>query len=107
MLSNVKQLVESVNFPNQTSFEFILSITDSSAEIYASIDKSLLTISIPTDIASEWINTNEVGIESLIVLDGDEQLHVLIEKDFPCKDRPDEDKSDTFTELAKEQSPKC
>jgi hypothetical protein len=34
-------------------------------------------------------------------------VHVLVEKDFPCKDRPDEDKKDFFEELADQQAPLC
>jgi len=40
-------------------------------------------------------------------LDGEALLHLLVEKDFPCKDRPDEDKSDTFTGLVNGEPPAC
>jgi hypothetical protein len=49
-------------------------------------------------------DTDEVGIYKLINIDADQVLDISIEKDFPCKDRPEEDKSDTFTELVDKDS---
>jgi hypothetical protein len=42
------------------------------------------------------METEQVGIEHHL----DSGLSILIEKDFPCKTRFDEDKMDTFQELA-------
>jgi len=68
---------------------------------------NMLKVIIPAQLANDWINTNEVGIESYVDLKGKEKLHLLIEKDFPCKDRPEEDKSDTFTELVNDPTDSC
>ena len=57
--------------------------------------------------AQKWMSTDQVGIELENELDNGEHLHILIEKDFPCKDRTDEDKSDTFFEIADEQTDAC
>jgi len=59
-----------------------------------------VVVTISTCMATEWLNTNEVGIYHVIQIDNSTTLDLAIEKDFPCKDRPGEDKSDTFTELA-------
>jgi len=53
------------------------------------------------------MTSDQVGIEYNIPLDGATYLHILIEKDFPCLDREQEDKSDTFWELAQEKPDTC
>ena len=103
-----KQVVEeSIRFPNGVLFKFALKIDTTVSELTATLSNNVLVLSIPQESAKNWINTNEVGIESYINLPDEEQLHLLIEKDFPCLDRPNENKSDTFWELAPETVEKC
>lgn len=103
-----EQLVEeSIQFPNGVLFKFRLAINEPTDSLEASLEDNCLQLSIGPSEASSWINTNQVGIESELPLAGDEKLHLLIEKDFPCLDRPEEDKSDTFWELAPENPDAC
>jgi len=107
ILSEKELIEESISFPTKTTFNFGLKTSVDSLNVSASMANNNLKVFIPKQIANNWINSNEVGIETYTDLEGEDQLHILIEKDFPCKDRPEEDKSDTFTELANEQSPRC
>ncbi len=103
-----KQIVEeSIRFPSGTLFKFALKIGNDDQMVNAVLEDNNLIISISKAAATQWINTNEVGIETNINLPDNEQLHLLIEKDFPCLDRPEEDKSDTFWELAPETPESC
>ncbi len=103
-----KQLIEeSIRFPNGVLFKFALAISHSAKSVDAALTDNNLVLSIPSEQATAWITTNEVGIETYLSLPNDEQLHVLIEKDFPCLDRLEEDKSDTFWELAPETPESC
>ena len=103
-----KQIVEEhIRFPSGTGFKFALKIASSDQVIDAHLANNNLTLSISKATATQWINTKQVGIETKIDLPNDEQLHLLIEKDFPCLDRPEEDKSDTFWELAPETPESC
>ncbi len=103
-----KQIIqESIQFPSGTLFKFALKIADNDQLVNAILEENYLLLSISKTAASQWINTNEVSIESKVNLPKDEQLHLLIEKDFPCLDRPEEDKSDTFWELAPETPESC
>jgi len=106
-LSRDKQIVDAVRFPSNAKLKFALSINSGHEKISASLNDNYLEIAISETEANNWINTNQVGIESHLSLDSEEELHLLIEKDFPCKDRLEEDKSDTFTELVNDQSPAC
>jgi hypothetical protein len=57
---------------------------------------SKATILIPTDQANDWGVTDQVGIAEDISLGSAGTLALLIEKDFACLDRSDEDNQDTF-----------
>jgi len=87
---------DSVTFPG-AELTYELRIADV-ATITPEIVNNSIAIYIPSAIAYQWIDTDEVGIYSSTAT-GDKTLEIIIEKDFPCKDRPGEDKSDTFTEL--------
>jgi hypothetical protein len=44
-----------------------------------------------------WINTDQTGFEYFMDLEGTEdKLYLLVEKDFTCLDKVDEDQSDNY-----------
>jgi hypothetical protein len=55
-----------------------------------------VAVLIPADRANAWGITDEVGIAEDISLGNLGTLAILIEKDFACLDRSDEDNHDTF-----------
>ena len=55
-----------------------------------------VTILIPPDQANGWGITDQVGLAEDISLGDLGTLELLIEKDFACLDRSDEDNKDTF-----------
>ena len=54
------------------------------------------TVVIPADRANAWGISDQVGIAADIDLGNIGSLALLIEKDFACLDRSDEDNHDTF-----------
>ena len=96
---------ESIVFPNNSAFKFALVIEDIDQDLSAALQDNYLKLSIAKATAKQWINTSGVGIESTITLPKGEALHLLVEKDFPCLDRENEDKLDTFWELASDNKP--
>ena len=96
---------EEVWFPGGEGFTFSLAISNQNPKVSVHFETSDLRVLLPENMAKAWIDSNQVGIERYIDLPFNKShLHVLIEKDFPCKDRVNEDKADTFTELA---DPSC
>jgi hypothetical protein len=89
---------ETVEFPGFI-FTYQLNISLSDTLNVQFIDHAIM-INIPSDIAGNWINTTEVGIYQTLQFNNKKTLDVIIEKDFPCKEKHDENKDDTFTELA-------
>ena len=106
-LDNEGIITETVSFGGTTMFAYTLAVDALRDEVTAEYIDNLLAVHIPLVKAQNWISTNQVGIEVHQELDNGEQLHILIEKDFPCVDRANEDKSDTFTELATKKPDVC
>lgn len=105
VLTEKKLVKEEVRFPTNTGvLSYSLSLHSDKNDLDAQMIGSDIQVMIPIKLAEDWINTNKVGLESSIALAENEKLHLLIEKDFPCLDRPNEDKSDTFWELTSENS---
>ena len=57
---------------------------------------SRVSVLLPADQAYVWGATDQVGIAEEICLGSLGSLALLIEKDFACLDRNDEDNQDTF-----------
>jgi hypothetical protein len=87
---------EEVSFPGGGTWSFGLLIHDD--DFTARLKDNTIIIRLPKEKALAWMNSDEVGLEQSIPLEDGEQLHLLIEKDFPCKTR-EEDIADTFFEL--------
>jgi len=98
-LMHTGRVVETIGFPDGSAFSFAL-LQDAQEDLRVQWAAGSLRISLPREQARQWAATDQVGIETFLPLPGGQQLHLLVEKDFPCKDRPDEDKADTFQELA-------
>lgn len=93
-----KEISESISFGSSVKFSYSLCTAELDA-IEAEAKDNMISIWVPFKLASEWIHSTQVGIESTIIFGDGSSLHILIEKDFPCKDAPLDEQSDTFKEL--------
>ena len=92
---------EMVAFIKGFNFHYELKTDEKASNIDAVFTHSTIIISIPLSIANAWINSETVGLENTL----ENGLFILIEKDFPCKTRENEDKNDTFQELMENDDP--
>jgi len=103
--SEVEQLThkgfvkEAIAFPGST-FIYELHVSHDVIDPTAQLNNNSVIVNIPVGIATEWINTDEVGIYHVMHVNENETLDITIEKDFPCKSDSEEDKKDTFEELS-------
>lgn len=105
LLRSGAEIREVVNFFGGATLGFSLSHNPQADTIQTQFSEGCLAICLPTPLAKEWMDTDKVALENFQPLPTGEQLHVLIEKDFPCKDRPEENRADFFGELA-DRAPK-
>ena len=82
-------LQEVTNFGTQ---QLIYALQKSDQDkITASFQNNKITLSMPAAMATEWEQTERVGFEGQ-----DNELYLLIEKDFKCLDNVAEDQSDNY-----------
>jgi hypothetical protein len=105
MLREKKSIFETVHFPG-SSFDYQLSISDSSSEVSACMKGQSIEVTLPSGIAMTWINNDETGIYHTVNFGNNHSLGIIIEKDFPCKGQPEADQSDSFNELSERNKSK-
>ncbi|HTE02156.1 MAG TPA: hypothetical protein VK668_22865 [Mucilaginibacter sp.] len=77
------------NFAGQTLIYALQRNTGNNLSATFKNDK--ITLFMPDSLSSEWISTDIVGFENY-----DDQLLLLVEKDFKCLDNVAEDQSDNY-----------
>ncbi len=86
-----------VPFAGRNSFDYILESSPATVKPEAHISNNVLTVRIPETEILSWANSNEVSISACQILDGGDQLSILVEKDFAClAPREGEDESDMY-----------
>lgn len=88
---------ETITFAQSQKLIYALKISATADEISARFADGEIIIEIPAQMAENWINTDLVGLENELKIDGEKTLKILIEKDFVCVERPfDADNKDAF-----------
>lgn len=101
--SEVRTLAESgrvearTHFPGGTALVYTLESKPELTAVEASLQGQQLLIQLPHSAALEWANSDSISLRASNALPNQDELSILIEKDFKClTDRPHEDESDLF-----------
>jgi len=65
-------------------FVYALECSAEVADLVAEFEQEALTITMPESWLGEWDDDEWVGFEAMQPIDGDQHLHVLVEKDLAC-----------------------
>ncbi|MDQ6759839.1 MAG: hypothetical protein M3Z32_08245 [Acidobacteriota bacterium] len=79
------RIQDTVDFGQGAFFTYALDISKA-GEARASLEGTTLRITLPEQAAQEWARSERVGISAR-----DQQLSILVEKDFQCLHEPDPD----------------
>jgi hypothetical protein len=92
------RLVETIQFAPEAgaSFTYALQREPSVKVPTVQYTENKVVVLLPADQADAWAGSDQVGIAEDISLGACGALSILIEKDFACLDRSDEDNLDTF-----------
>jgi hypothetical protein len=76
---------------------YAIEVSSQCSDVHASCADNQILVSIPANLASTWVSTNQIGIErDQLAADGS-VLRIVVEKDFRClQARPGEDESDNY-----------
>lgn len=78
------------------ALEYVVETSNAIEALTLSFSGGTLRVTLPTRIARQWVETDEVGVEADIPTDSG-HLRLLLEKDFKCLHRESsEDVSDYF-----------
>ena len=78
-----------------TALTYALKSTDSD-QMTATFEEHTITMYLPKAKADQWVNTEKVGFDALMNVGDDNELYLLLEKDYKCLDNTDEDQSDNY-----------
>ena len=97
----VRRLVENGLVEGRTEFEeagFVYALRVADAEtVSAAFEGNRIVVSVPRAAARQWVESDQVGIESSQPTPSGGRLRVLVEKDFECIDAPPgESQADAF-----------
>lgn len=77
-------VTESIQFPNMQALTYSIRIDEKANEMSSSFENGKVSVSVPKETAKQWLETEEVGVETLQVINEDLSLNILLEKDFKC-----------------------
>lgn len=102
-----KFIEEFIGFQPNQKFCFSIGLSELAENISANLECQKIQLIIPSLVAKNWAETEQVGMETTQQIGDGQQLSILVEKDYPCVTRADEDKSDFFGELQNKESNAC
>lgn len=88
-------VAEQTSFGNNT-FIYRMESSINHQQLSATYLNNTITVHVPASIAGEWTSTDLVGFQNKMDIGNNEQLFILVEKDFVCLDNTFEDQSDNY-----------
>jgi len=94
--SEVKQLCEKGSVTEhthfgETTFTYAVKMADDRETMHATFNAQTITLFLPQTLGRDWYSNDKVGFQHT-----QDQLFLLLEKDFTCLDNTMEDQSDNY-----------
>ena len=80
----------------ESKFTYALKSVKEGEELTASFEKNMITMFVPIILIQDWSNNDITGFSASMPLNEKESLALLLEKDFQCLDRIEEDHHDKY-----------
>ncbi|WP_343487271.1 hypothetical protein [Allomuricauda sp. d1] len=77
-------------------FTYQVSLKENLITLKASFSNGVVGMEVPKKWGEDWYENDVVGIDHAQPLKNDEELYLLLEKDFTCLDNTLEDQSDNY-----------
>lgn len=77
-------------------FYYALQVKNTGAELSADFDGTKITVFIPEEKSKGWPSNNIIGFDAAIQVNEDEQLLIIVEKDFKCLEDAVDDQADNY-----------
>jgi hypothetical protein len=95
-LAEKKIVKEVISFGEEEKYQlqFVLQIVNE--EFSLEQNATIIQLNIPENIAAEWASTELVGFEQNIRTAKGKEINILVEKDFKCLTRSDEEEVGSY-----------
>lgn len=88
---------ERIRFGPGERLVYAMEASPTVGHLAAHYEEGRITIQVPTGWVPAWLDTDQVSLEGEQLIEGDEVLSILVEKDFQCLHRPPtKEDADTF-----------
>jgi len=87
---------DQIKFSNSISLEYEIKAATGLEYVEATYSEDKITLKVNESLIRDWAHSDQVTISSSLDLSSNENLTILIEKDFKCLSPRDEDESDMF-----------
>ena len=87
---------DQIKFSDSISLEYEIKAATGLEYVEATYSENKITIKVNESLIRDWAHSDQVTISSSLDLSSNENLTILIEKDFKCLSPRDEDESDMF-----------
>ena len=87
---------DQIKFSNSISLEYEIKAATGLEYVEATYSENKITLKVNESLIRDWAHSDQVTISSSLDLSSNENLAILIEKDFKCLSPRDEDESDMF-----------
>ncbi len=94
MLEENKTVTEKTSF-GANQLVYVLKPTDSDT-LSSSFENHTISVLIPASFSTVWNKNDIVSIDAQQNIGNNENLYILVEKDFQCLDKTTEDQTDYF-----------
>jgi hypothetical protein len=93
-----ERVAETIQFTSDVAARFTYALKRDPSVTTPTVryEAAEVTVLIPADQALTWCFTDQVGTVENVSLGSQGSLDLIVEKDFACLDRSDEDNQDTF-----------
>ena len=87
---------DQIKFSNSISLEYEIKAVTYLDHVEPVYSENKITLKVNESLIRDWAHSDQVTISSSLDLSSNENLTILIEKDFKCLSPRDEDESDMF-----------
>ena len=87
---------DQIKFSNSISLEYEIKAVTCLDHVEPVYSENKITLKVNESLIRDWARSDQVTISSTFGFSSDENLTILIEKDFKCLSPRDEDESDMF-----------
>ena len=98
MLQSQGEILVPLNFPGGVQLHYALK-TGQVKHPQAEYTNHQITITLPLESTQAWMSSEQVSIEYQQPFAEGQSLHLLIEKDFPCRHTEEQDAGDFWRAL--------